>query len=444
MNNIFFSFGRTIHAFFLLLSVVIISAQPASAGPKIDSDSDRSACVIDMMNKQKNFFQVRELEGKGIGVIPSCNFDEFSLIKILHNKLTSVKAIETKTSASPKLKFAKADSILNDRANHDGSVVVTVDILNARLEVAARQLLEKSVTQPNSQAYARYLESVIKYTGAIDPTSLQSNYENYDVVAREEKAFLLNFNPRSQLEPTDEENLFDYAFIREGEISECKQTCRDYIELFVLSSVAGDYWALNSLVKINQVLAKIEASLAKYENYLFETGDGLYPWEIWLNSQWKTNNIFEVPDRKYNLLHPSPIVYYNDKAGEIDPSILVELVGVTWLNYEGGRTDRSLPVGGALVADFEDDRVRFGVMAHLPLKGLLYRSGLGFVADIMPCELCSLTFVTDGDDDWSVGFKVDVAQLLYPKTLAKVAYRKQMAKKKDKPKSTNTTERAGN
>ena len=138
-----------------------------------------------------------------------------------------------------------------------------------------------------------------------------------------------------------------------------------------------------------------------------------------MNSWGKSDNVFEVPKTKINVPHPSPVVYYNNLGGDIDPSLLIEVLGVTKLNYS---KNGSLPIGISAAVDFQNDNIRYGGVAHLPLKGAFKKAGLDSISDFIPTETFSIAVLTDGDDDWSVGLKIDVAGLLYSKDKAKSTY----------------------
>ena len=98
---------------------------------------------------------------------------------------------------------------------------------------------------------------------------------------------------------------------------------------------------------------------------------------------------------------------------------MIEVLGVTKLNYS---KNGSLPIGASLAVDLQNDSIRYGCVAHLPVKGAFKKIGFDAVSDLIPSETVSIAFLTDGDDDWSVGLKIDVAGLLYSKDKAKSAF----------------------
>ncbi len=202
--------------------------------------------------------------------------------------------------------------------------------------------------------------------------------------------------------------------------------CRKHLEFLLTLRVFRDYWEWVSSIGLSRISKRFTSAQNEYENYFFESsGDGLYPWEIWVNSLGKSDVFLDVPTVKWNVFHPSPYVAYGNEAGELEPAAMVEIVGVTFLNYSHKTSVPSAPIGGAFAVDLSNDDVRFGGVVHLPLKRAVYELGeVGeSLSEFVPCQSCSFVFLTDGDDDWSVGVKLDVARLFYRADDAKRLFR---------------------
>jgi len=215
---------------------------------------------------------------------------------------------------------------------------------------------------------------------------------------------------------------FDYS--GPDSFKDCSPTapCSAFLEYFLAYTAWREYWAI-TYEKPNRVaLEKTQKLLMKYDNYLFESGDGMYPWELWANSKlFKKNDFNHVPDWKLHLAHPAPVVNYNELDNSIDPAVLMEVIGITKVNYN---ERNSLPVGASFAVDLKNDNTRFGAVIHLPLKGIAKELDLKLIEDFIPCEVCSIAILTDGDDDWSIGFKINAAGLLFSKEKARSQFRK--------------------
>ena len=146
----------------------------------------------------------------------------------------------------------------------------------------------------------------------------------------------------------------------------------------------------------------------KYERFFYEVGDGLYPWELLVNNFSKNDDMLSPPAFKYNLLHPAPTTYYNNQSGDIEPGLMIEVLGFTKIDYVN-----KMHFGAAIATDFSQDKIRYGGVVHLPLKHAFDEMGLNAVSGIVPCEVCSFVLLTDGDDNWSVGIKLNIANLLF-------------------------------
>lgn len=63
--------------------------------------------------------------------------------------------------------------------------------------------------------------------------------------------------------------------------------------------------------------------------------------------------------------------------------------------------------------DLKSDDLRYGAVVHLPVKRAVKSIAGESVSKFVPCTVCSVAFLTDGDEDWSIGLKIDIAKVLY-------------------------------
>ena len=327
----------------------------------------------------------------------------------------------TKSSQLNQLTVRQAELLLNDTGSTSQAMKIEQKLkvlLEEFIEVAGSINVQASSEQYPDE-YTAYSSSVIAFSSLMNMNSLVSDYEAYGPIKANDSLFKFNARAGDRVNNETITYTYDFALPGNGNISDCNSVCMLYLENIVLARLWSKLWNVNSAKPIAQSLAKIRSAKAEYDYFFFEAGDGLYPWELWVNSLGKSNDILSPPKGKINLLHPSPIVYYDNLQGNIEPSMIVEVVGYTQLNYS---QSGSLPIGASLAVDFQNDNLRYGGVIHLPIKGALNRIGLEPVAKIIPCEACSIAFLTDGDDDWSVGLKIDVARLLYSPDKAKSSF----------------------
>lgn len=197
-----------------------------------------------------------------------------------------------------------------------------------------------------------------------------------------------------------------------GNVTNCRtQICQRDLTYYIGQSIWQTFSRKLSKPALETALKNVEKARENYEKYLFETGDGMYAWELWANSVvFKPRSVLEPPTKKLHLLHPATIVYYNKQEGELMPSAMLEVLGVSNVDYKNDWKN----IGGSFALDLNSDRLRYGGVVHLPLKAALGEVPvLKEVSEFIPCNICSVGFFTDGDDDWSVGVKLNAAGLFF-------------------------------
>jgi len=217
-------------------------------------------------------------------------------------------------------------------------------LLEEFIEVAGSINVQASSEQYPDE-YTAYSSSVIAFSSLMNMNSLVSDYEAYGPIKANDSLFKFNARAGDRVNNETITYTYDFALPGNGNISDCNSVCMLYLENIVLARLWSKLWNVNSAKPIAQSLAKIRSAKAEYDYFFFEAGDGLYPWELWVNSLGKSNDILSPPKGKINLLHPSPIVYYDNLQGNIEPSMIVEVVGYTQLNYS---QSGSLPIGASL------------------------------------------------------------------------------------------------
>ena len=401
----------TISAILVLLSLASESFAQESV-LTLRSQNDRDNCIKAIISKYSDIEDIQGFEG-----IPVCKFIQASHVDDIRVFLNESLAGNPDFS---NLTVRQAESSLgNDYQGKRDAAEKKLNILKEDSAYVSRVLLGKNTESQISAESTKYPEAVLLFEPKISIGSLTSNYGAYGVLPNNLKGSLFNFSPSPTEFPADVDYLYDFPLEGNGDLSDCTSACNLYIENYLLAKIWEELWGLNSQKDVAASRTKIRNALDEYDYFFFEAGDGLYPWELWVNSWGKSDNVFEVPKTKINVLHPSPVVYYNNLGGDIDPSLLIEVLGVTKLNYS---KNGSLPIGISAAVDFQNDNIRYGGVAHLPLKGAFKKAGLDSISDFIPTETFSIAVLTDGDDDWSVGLKIDVAGLLYSKDKAKSTY----------------------
>lgn len=139
-------------------------------------------------------------------------------------------------------------------------------------------------------------------------------------------------------------------------------------------------------------------------NSYFNTISVQYPWELAFNS-WRyakattrqERALFpQAPSSKWIILHPAPAFEYIDTpldGNRLEASIVVEVAGYEWWEWEKGKAKNRWGVSGAFsYADVkETNDIGYGIVLHTPVKN----TSLGVV-------------MRDGDDGWKAGVIVNV------------------------------------
>ena len=338
-----------------------------------------------------------------LGQITSIN----ALIAICPTDLgKQVKEIDEKLTG-----FVDLDSKITLNASKE--IASELDVIN-KVFLSWVTTLEKKSINGLSQYDARYFE---KLSIALPQMTINNiNMGDYSLYTNTSGLDFDFFSNTFQLATTK------YAD-RPKTWPECEKDnkCKIYVETYLFQVLWDSYWTVNAKRGIRVLYNETKAAQKKYDHFLLTSGDGLYPWEILINStMFSKEDITYVPPVKWNVLHPTPIVYYGDKSGELKPSVLVEVIGGTLLNYSSD-TNGSLPIGASFAVDLQSNRVRYGSVVHLPIKNALKHAKLDMLADFVPCDVCSIAFMTDGHNDWSIGFKINAAGLLYAPDKARTA-----------------------
>ena len=295
--------------------------------------------------------------------------------------------------------------------------LIVTDIASKKPTVAAKEAVNVLTTKLNIE-FVNWLESFEARRSQSLTTNQKSyladmklvlNYIDYDSLRGS-----LTSIPRAANE-TGANRFYVDSFDYDGPdlFSDCspEARCSAFLEYFLAYTAWRKYWAITYEKPNRATLEETQKLLLKYDNYLFDSGDGMYPWELWANSKlFKTNNFEQVPDWKLHLAHPAPIVNYNNLENSLDPSVVMEVIGITKINYNEGKP---LPIGASFAVDLKNDNTRYGAVIHLPLKGIAKELNLTLIDDFIPCNVCSIAILTDGDDDWSIGFKINAAGLLF-------------------------------
>ena len=398
------------------------SALAQSFDKDLSSRVDRENCLNALL-KNKSVFIMPDIAALNIGEAEHiqkevmCRFKQSKTIEeigaFIDQQLTISPSLSELTVRQAELLLKENGSTLKAT-----QIQEKLTVLLEEFEETARSINIKASSGEFPEDFTQYSAAVLEFSNKINLNSLVSDYEAYGPVRYNDSLFKFKAEASDRI-TDDTPPPFDFALPGDGNVSQCNEECKLYIENVMLARFWSKLWNVNSIKPLSQSLAKIRNAKAKYDYFFFEAGDGLYPWELWVNSLGKSNDILSPPKNKINFLHPSPIVYYDNLQGNIEPSMIVEVIGYTHLNYS---QYGSLPIGASLAVDFQNDDVRYGGVIHLPIKGALNRIGLDPVAKIIPCEACSIAFLTDGDDDWSVGLKIDVARLLYSPDKAKSTF----------------------
>ena len=311
-----------------------------------------------------------------------------------------------------------------------------------QFEPVAQDLLRKwqSLDDDPVRGNVRLISDILKILEYVEVNGPPANYQAVNDGLGVNHLRLLSFSlPLADTPPPPiieeyetelEQQMFPYLIRYSGELAntDCNDNdCKLYLQTLLFYHAFSDFWGITAQQNLRDGLIRIRAANAEYENFLFGGGgDGLYPWEMWVNSLAKSDDFFDLPSVKWNVVHPAPYLAYDNEAGSFEPSVMVEAVGFTIMNFESGGKKPSAPIGAAIAMDFSNDKTRIGLVAHLPLKRAVYSLG-GPAKDFskyVPCEACSFVFLTDGDDDWTFGVKLNVASLLYAPDKARNLLRK--------------------
>lgn len=400
----------------LLMLLTSILAGPAAyaddAGPSIADAEARAACVAALVDDLDNIMyrDLRNRTATELLKVEACAFSE----TLKSNQIgTMIGLADGKSPKDERTRLRKsADDFERARFESVKSGIVTGFI------DAVEGLQPADIEQDG-----RYIILVLDVLEDLDLNTLATGTDAWIGLAESQSFF--NFVPHRPGQTPD--GMSSLAFpidVDSDEWGSCDPKCRAYLDFVVASKVASNLISQAVQVKTGELVRATDLALKEYDYYFFETGDGLYPHELWFNSLGKTDDPFDVPDGKWTLIHPTPVLYYNDLDGDVEPSVMIEVFGYTHLGYRPFAPEKSLPFGGAFAVDLENDQVRMGGVVHLPIKGLLANAGLDTLSEFVPCRLCSVAFMTDTDGDWSIGLKIDAARLLYPDEKAKKAWRK--------------------
>lgn len=378
---------------FLRLSLVFLCIGPllaesaiAQQRPNLASDAERLKCIKALAADfpsvtDFNFISPKTLRGKA-----ECNFG----ILDNHGKIGAV--LDTQIAGK---KEAKVENVTNLR-DFKNQIAVTVSTFSPKLQ-----------TSDVNQRLDNYFRDVSLYLPQMSYKKMASGGYGYTPVLSEIKT-------KFKFDISDTDAGFEYSYLADWSLnsSECQTStskCITYVEAYIIGLIVNEVWAENAKATNADALKLLTKAETNYETFFFDAGDGLYPWELFANNLLsKDRDILNPPNVKFNVFHPAPIVSYSNSSGDIEPGFMVEALGFTKLDY-----DKKLHFGGALAADFSDDQFRYGAVIHLPISAAFKEMGFEGASKIIPCEVCSFVVMTDGNDDWSVGVKMNVAGWLY-------------------------------
>ena len=412
MNNLSLILGVVFQNIFLFYSEITVARD-------ISSHSDRQQCILSALytddSKQKNIEKFTLVDNfnqslSNLSDMPLLNnYDncKFSIISEILNLETQL--------AKGSIADLATNSATNDLLELDSKV-------RRSIAEASEDYLDQYTVQDQSP-YRVVLSDILKQLDQFDsgtgerPLGYTSTTFEIDLIDKSDEDSTENLNPN---------DLANYS-VKYGGVVEpdnCDRHCQQYLEFLLIVRIWSAYWFLSDIVVLPELSIRVENAIAENENFFFSAGDGLYPWEIWLNSRSKSDDFFLVPAYKFNFLHPSPFISYEDDSGSVEPAVLLEVIGATKLNFNAQATDLSAPFGGAFAVDFSDDDIRFGAVFHIPLKRVVHT--LPWIGEAtskyVPCLVCSFVFLTDGDDNFSFGVKLNAASLLYPTVRAQQLY----------------------
>jgi len=175
------------------------------------------------------------------------------------------------------------------------------------------------------------------------------------------------------------ERLFNYSYFEVSYKDYIQEQCAQVLaqkcesaENDVLSILAASYVAMGMVHKINGDNLKEYAELLKGFNedwgYYLTKSRATWPWEIYINERFyklreddKVNGFAPPPKTQLIIAHPYVGLTYNDENSELEPSLLIDLIG----KYKWSRSDKFLSDWGAsLTASWNGDDVGLGLALH--------------------------------------------------------------------------------
>jgi hypothetical protein len=279
----------------MLSALALVGAASAqSEKPDIADQASRTICIEKLIQEYVPLDRLRSLQYESLKAVEGCDFSQSDEILALQQSIQKLNDSGQETPAT--LKFDEANAVQAGFARRSFKARQTIGSLNSAFISTAGDLSVTARVQGRSEeqvealrSYPGAMLSVLQY---ITLENLTSGYDSY---------------PMLDGEPNDSD-MFRFVF-REPQMArvgrfdpplpgaypsndKCDNICRAYIEQLLVGRYFHTYWALNNDVILSQLAKDVDASLAKYEQFFFESGDGLYPWELWINSWGKSDNVF--------------------------------------------------------------------------------------------------------------------------------------------------------
>jgi hypothetical protein len=296
MRNISSKFA----ALSLALTFVTANAYAQSA-PTIKNPTQRLACISGLVDKLEqespNRRTVRTLgqnlgnyvDATGVGgSIPACRFAEYAQIKSL--------AVDIEKSANvDEGKPAKGFEDLLDTLNKS-AVSIKTGWNGRAVPDYFSVYLDRTIEV--GEHYKAGGFKLSDFNESFSNLGLNNvNVQAFDFEADQSTTGLIEGTLQFSIRP---ENAASSTCLT-------NDACIAYVENLIFAHVWSQFWAIGP--RLGTKIRELEKIAAQYENYFFETGDGLYPWELLVNNAFKdANNIDQAPTFKLNLFHPSPLI----------------------------------------------------------------------------------------------------------------------------------------
>lgn len=284
-------------------------------------------------------------------------------------------------------KIAQLERTWNGKAAEQELVVQAAQIFR-EIRRSAAQLPSQGVGVAQLQGMLETWGSILSALGERpDAATIEASY------TREWKPSVLRLFSGTEFQ-LDLEDSFETLCTSERQ---CQLAFESATEVYAHSTMVH---RLLKLLIANQVeaLGHYLETLDKRWHAFHNDSRGIYPWELLVNGWYyspRQEGFSPPPSSQILLLHPSVGFAYRDsEQDKLSEVLVLDLAGLYWWKWGGQHSAEIVkPLGLALSASWDGDKVGYGLSAHFPKNW-------------------SLSVVSDDDGDISVLLSLDLANYL--------------------------------